>query len=302
VSKHGPRHETCPNCGRKEIREARFCPDCGQPNQSLDVPVRHLVEELIEHTLHLDSKLFRTAGALLLRPGFLTQEFIAGRRERYVPPVRLYVVMSLLFFFLLAVVPGRTPQAGAREGGAAESANDFNLTLFDINAKTYAHKTPAQIDSLLVSEGVEPTRFNSYIAMKVAQLGSGGREEFNHTLKKSVSYMMFLLMPIFALYVYVLFRRRVAWYQRALIYSVHFHSVLFLLLSVELLVAKMLPGGAVPLLFFLATVVYVFLSLRRLFGEGVLRTGLKMAVIGSLYIVSMLFAFILMIVVSLVLY
>ena len=59
---------TCPNCGRRDISGAAFCPDCGQENHPLDLTFGHFVGELVESTLHFDSKVFRTIGALLFRP------------------------------------------------------------------------------------------------------------------------------------------------------------------------------------------------------------------------------------------
>ena len=51
-----------------------------------------------EDLTHADSRLWRTLAALLFKPGHLTREFLAGRRARYLPPVRLYLVLSVLFF------------------------------------------------------------------------------------------------------------------------------------------------------------------------------------------------------------
>ena len=68
---------------------------------------------------HTDSRLWRTLAALLLRPGYLTREFLAGRRARYLPPVRLYLVISLVFFLWASSGHGKlrvvqiTPDRGA---------------------------------------------------------------------------------------------------------------------------------------------------------------------------------------------
>ena len=100
LAKHHKRITVCPNCGRRDIGRDAFCPDCGQENHELDPSFRHILSEFLESTLHFDSKFFRTASALVTRPGFLTREFVEGRRQMYVPPIRLYIFCSVLFFFL----------------------------------------------------------------------------------------------------------------------------------------------------------------------------------------------------------
>ena len=62
----------------------------------------HFSRVATEDLTHADSRLWRTLGALLFRPGFLTAEFLGGRRARYLPPVRLYLVLSVAFFLFAA--------------------------------------------------------------------------------------------------------------------------------------------------------------------------------------------------------
>ncbi|HEV2803070.1 MAG TPA: DUF3667 domain-containing protein [Pyrinomonadaceae bacterium] len=91
--------DVCPNCGA--WRAGEYCQDCGQrrthpEHLTIVYFFKHLFGELTE----LDSKLFRTLRALLLIPGRLTTEYLADRKERYVAPVKLYLVISAIFFLL----------------------------------------------------------------------------------------------------------------------------------------------------------------------------------------------------------
>src|SRR5262245_51891783 len=70
--------------------------------------LREFLAEATEVFTHADSRLWRTIRPLLLRPGFLTREFLRGRRARYLPPFRLYIVASVLFF-LFASLGSHTP-------------------------------------------------------------------------------------------------------------------------------------------------------------------------------------------------
>ena len=87
----------CENCDA--LLKGEFCHQCGQ---SIHNPVRHAghaLEEVFESFWHLDGRLFRTLRDLLV-PGRTTLEYLAGHRQRYMPPLRLFVVMSLLAFFI----------------------------------------------------------------------------------------------------------------------------------------------------------------------------------------------------------
>ena len=89
----------CANCGTPLV--GAFCHECGQSVHSVLKPVHHMVEETVETVLHIDSRILHTLPPLLLKPGFLTLEYFAGRRVRYIAPFRLMFVLCLLCFFTL---------------------------------------------------------------------------------------------------------------------------------------------------------------------------------------------------------
>jgi uncharacterized protein DUF3667 len=90
----------CRNCG--EPLPGRYCSACGQKAGRVEVTVRELAHEAFHEFTHLDTKIAQTLKLLLFKPGELTAEFLRGRRARYIPPLRLYLVCSLVFFALTA--------------------------------------------------------------------------------------------------------------------------------------------------------------------------------------------------------
>jgi hypothetical protein len=88
----------CANCGAP--MQGEFCHECGQSIHSVLKPAHHMVEETIETVLHIDGRIVHTVPPLLLKPGFLTMEYFAGRRVRYIAPFRLMFVLCLLSFFV----------------------------------------------------------------------------------------------------------------------------------------------------------------------------------------------------------
>ncbi|MBO0695315.1 MAG: DUF3667 domain-containing protein [Verrucomicrobia bacterium] len=87
----------CENCGAQ--LEGHWCAKCGQPAIDYRRSFRHVIADLLNEFLNWDSKFFATIGLLLVRPWKLTNEFLAGHRVRYVHPLRLYLLASILFFF-----------------------------------------------------------------------------------------------------------------------------------------------------------------------------------------------------------
>lgn len=87
----------CENC--EAALHGHYCHDCGQ---SVHNPVRnfgHAIEEVFESFWHLDGRVFRTLRELM-SPGKVAREYLAGRRVRYIPPLRLFVIVSVLTFFV----------------------------------------------------------------------------------------------------------------------------------------------------------------------------------------------------------
>lgn len=88
----------CSNCGTPLL--GPHCYKCGQPIKGL---VRHftsIIGDFLDSVLDFDARIFRTLWPLFARPGFLSREYFAGRRVRYVSPVRLFVFLSIITFFL----------------------------------------------------------------------------------------------------------------------------------------------------------------------------------------------------------
>jgi hypothetical protein len=87
----------CENCGAP--LQGHWCAHCGQPAIDYRRSFRHVIADLLDEFLNWDSKFFATIAFLIVKPWRLTNEFLAGKRVRYVNPLRLYLLASILFFF-----------------------------------------------------------------------------------------------------------------------------------------------------------------------------------------------------------
>ncbi len=124
----------CLNCGA--TLRGQYCGSCGQRARSRLISLWELISDAFGDLFELDSRLWRTVTPLLIRPGLLTADYLAGRRARYMPPFRMYLVLSLVFFVVaffnpreelaLLYAPERTveEEPAAEEAGASGGIED----------------------------------------------------------------------------------------------------------------------------------------------------------------------------------
>jgi hypothetical protein len=91
-----PDHPNCLNCGT-ELR-GQYCGTCGQRARNRLISLWELLQDAFGDLFEVDSRLWRTIIPLLIRPGRLTLDYLEGRRARYMPPFRMYLVLSVIFF------------------------------------------------------------------------------------------------------------------------------------------------------------------------------------------------------------
>jgi hypothetical protein len=286
----------CANCGLQLFEENKFCPQCGQKFRDLNISISHLFGEAIEGFLHLDNKSFQTVWKLIRYPGFLTSEFIKGRRVRYVAPVRLYILISFIFFLFLGL-PNR--KSGVPE---KNDSSVFSISFYGINSSDIHGFTPAQLDSVLRKKDIKPTAFNKYLINQLKRIGAGGKGEFRNLLMKAVSYMMFALMPVFAMFVYLIHRKNKLRYLGALIFSVHFHCFMFIAGVCCLLLDRFIGISEFFILIPLVLPVYLFFAFRQVYSDSRIKALIKVFIIGPLQAVSIVILSILTILVSLLLF
>jgi Protein of unknown function (DUF3667) len=95
--------KTCLNCNY--VVENRFCPNCGQENTDTRKTFHHLFIHFFEDLTHYENAFWKTIKNLILKPASLTEEYLSGKRLSYLAPVRLYIFISFITFFLLSLLP-----------------------------------------------------------------------------------------------------------------------------------------------------------------------------------------------------
>jgi hypothetical protein len=132
--------DNCLNCG--EVLRGQHCSHCGQPAKVRVLSLWALIQDVLGDLLNADSRVWRTLIPLAFRPGLLTQDYLQGRRQRYTPPFRMYLVLSVVFFVLTSFEdPGRAIELNL-------NSNEANLQLKDgVDAAGAARTEPVVADT-----------------------------------------------------------------------------------------------------------------------------------------------------------
>ncbi len=93
---------TCTNCNQQLLPKSYYCPNCGQSITQFQRPIKSILTEMLHESLDIDGRLSLSLKTLFLKPGFLTLEYCNGKRQKYTPPLRMYLVISIIFFLLLS--------------------------------------------------------------------------------------------------------------------------------------------------------------------------------------------------------
>lgn len=228
---------------------------------------REFFHEFIGHYIALEGKLWKTLALLLFRPGMLTAEYIAGRRARYVQPLRVYLTFSILFFALLKYGPNEMLTTEAAATATPDSAQ-------------IAEKTPTPNVSTNIG------RFNPAWEKRVMQIGAMPQPEivklFKTTFFSYVPYAMFCIMPIFALYLKLLYLGSGRRYGEHMLFALHSNAFAFLLLGLIALV----PVTWINVALFAWLAAYLPWAMRRVYGASGLTTALRWLVLMAAYVTT----------------
>jgi hypothetical protein len=320
--------EDCLNCGAH--MRGQYCGHCGQRSSSRLISLWELVRDAFGDLFELDSRLWNTLVPLLRRPGLLTHDYLQGRRARYMPPFRMYLVLSVLFFLVAFFDPqeklgllfepepvstadiiedeieadqASDDQLGVADELKQEVAKEFSAE-FGLRESDESDESDDDSDSDLEEcadmEQSDLDDMPGWMARRLTlervkrvceqvQLDQG--QSLLNRLLDNLPAALIVLLPIMALVLKGLYPLSRRYYVEHLLFFVHFHAFFFLILTLQILFARLTALLSIPeAISVIALVasgfyipVYLFISMRRVYGQGRAVTFLKYIVLTLAY-------------------
>ncbi len=266
-----------------------YCAHCGQADKQVLLPFKDLIVDFLAANFNFDTKLGNTLKNMLLKPGKITVEFLQGRREQFVQPLKFYFFCSFLFYMV------NTLTSYLDEG---TKENDFNIS-FNNNENTISfndskdtlhfmgikidgedtnkklqwishHASIQQIDSI---SGRKNNTFQIYLIRRMASNFMKDKKLLSDQIINNVKTSLILLMPGFALLLWLFYLRQHRFFIEHLLFSVHLHSALLLLMCLMQLFSLLWEGFMI--IGVLMSVFYLYKSLLVFYAQSTLKTKFK---------------------------
>lgn len=264
---------SCLNCGAS--LHGAFCAACGQRAVPPNPTVRELAGDAWQEMSGYDGRIMSTIRGLL-RPGFLTREYLAGRRAHYLPPLRVYLILSVIFFLVAASAP--TLNGADGPGGLRiDLTNDDGTQMSDEERA----QMRAELDDAV------------WFLRPMFEMMLEDEQGFRRRVFTVMPRVFFVMLPVFAAIVSLFYRGRT--FPAALIFAVHLHAFAFVAFTIsealkftgnEHLAERL--GAVIAIVF----AIYALRSFRAVFGGRWPMTLAKAAGIGFVYLVASLPAFV----------
>ena len=292
-----PGDVACRNCGVDA--PGAYCPSCGQETTLRMPKATTFLREAAGRYVAFDGRMWRTLFALAFRPGFLTREYLAGRRKRYVRPSRLVLVLAIVLFAVARFVA--EPDGMVRVGALpADKTDKAAVVQLDDEPMTIAVgpsglRFDPSLNVSLTGTGVFGERFERHVAaFNRLDRDQKVREIVNGMLRFG-PYALIAMLPAFALLVQLLYLGRASRYpERPRRYAEHLvfgaHSHAFVALAFVLMIVA--PFAWLTVLIMLWTIAYLFWSMHAVYGgrwSGTIARGIAVTTVYAvLFVVAVL--------------
>ncbi len=313
----------CLNCGERLKSSYDYCPQCGQENTDLQLTFLQMLRDFFSNYFALDSRFGRSFKPFFLKPGFLTDEFMKGKRMSYANPIRLYIVISVIHFFVFSIYfsagqsdnrtdervsvgdstlfpgPGDRPIEVKDDTlkitlGSQQNMFDVQRNINIIERMKNNHSEREIYDSLQLENKSFLTRLTWKQVIKLAIEGESTLQQF---FLKNIPILMFFLLPVYALILKIFFVKKL--YLNHLIHSLHLHSFVFVILTLLwILYLMVFESSWLFFAIFLLLCVYITQSFKKTYQITTGKAIFKVVGTGMIYSIVLSFSLLLTLVIS----
>jgi hypothetical protein len=244
----------CPNC--EAPASGKFCAACGESIKVHRPSAREFIHEFIGHYVAAEGKLWQTMKMLVLSPGRLTLEFLRGRRVSHINPLRLYLTMSLIMFGLIKLAGVELPKVAIDDWSYGVSFRhvitdpaDGRPAVGTLTIRHYEDQVPTagSTGQKTVTWAESGAALLAQVNGKWAQNMNLFRSEpastksaiLNRGFTANLPYMLIAALPLFALYLKLIYRKAGRYYGEHLAFALHTNAFAFLLACVMIV----MPGN-----------------------------------------------------------
>ncbi len=308
---HGKqRKETnCLNCDVQV--DGRYCKNCGQENIEPKQTFWGLITHFFNDVTHFDSKLWATLKPLVTKPGFLTEEYVKGRRVKYIDPVRMYLFISFAFFAMMFSLQSERKYISKEThprrvflidsvrhsklvkgtyGYTEVKINNADIGVMTLDSQYCFGK--AYFDSVqrTLPDSLRSTGIRKYAEEKLVSIGTAYEKDpynffgnvKNH-FKKSYSKIFFISLPFFSFFLYMLYirRRKTYFYVSHAIFALHCYTVAFIVLACFQFFHNKFYSlndellGYAILAFIIGSFIYLYKAMHNFYKQGWFKTFIK---------------------------
>lgn len=230
--------------------------------------------------ISFDTSFFQTLLPFLFKPGFLSREFLEGRRKRYMSPVRLYIFMSIVFFFFARISNDKIPNEDRQLNFIVGSDTTATVVPGDSIFSNYALSDSMAFDSKQYDRSEK-------LQLAIEKAKDNPSLYLNQYLT-NISYALFLLMPIFALLLQLFYIRRKRFYVEHLIFAVNIHSFVLLILTIIVIINMLFDRtDLISGILILIIPLYFVTGMKRFYAQSIGKIILKTILLGSMYTILM---------------
>jgi hypothetical protein len=239
-----PQTLACTNCGGSLTGE--YCSACGQRHEPHIHSMSHFAGEAFESITHADSRLWRTLWFLLAKPGRLTREFFDGRRATYLPPFRLYLVISVAFF---VIGPSENSNIAIKDSEELELSESGAIRESRQNSLLHGEENADGLNTIKVQGLADfcrefihlPDSDNSarnHLRDNCRKITQGDGRDLGRNFLHNLPRAMFVFLPLLALVIWLLYWKPKRYYVEHLLFLVHNHAFVFLGFSILLVLGR----------------------------------------------------------------
>lgn len=338
--------KNCLNCQTPLDEVYNYCPICGQQNDDRNVSFKELGRDLFENFFSFDSRLAHTFFPFFFKPGELTKKYNEGKRFTYANPIRLYIIVSFFYFFVLNSMMGDltrefsqaldTPEADSVKT-AIQNEVKFNMdsiknappimmsldgdSIVDGDENSWPlknwqwemlynkinDKNVSEVELYQALEIEDRGVFTKLVVKQVIRIYKRDKELLVSEIVQNLSVMMFILIPVFALLIKLMYVRRKILYINHLIHTIHLHTFAFFVYGVAMVLIHWVFESEdlsewIMLITLFAVFTYTFLSFKRVYNQSWKKTAVKYWITSWFYFYILVFAIISELLISLLIF